>query len=58
MYNPTEDFEPQNPFEGMGKIKNPLEPQENEDNPFVFTGFKNPFEPSESTLKDIFEDVD
>lgn len=47
MYNPTEDFKPQNPFEGMGKIKNPLELDkdgENEDNPFVFKGFKNPFE--------------
>lgn len=48
MYNPLEDFEPQNPFENMPKIKNPLdwgnEQDDDEDNLPVFKGFKNPFE--------------
>lgn len=49
MFNPIGDFKLQNPFEDMGEMKNPLELEdekdgENEDNPFVFKGFKNPFE--------------
>jgi hypothetical protein len=44
MFNPLGEFKFQNPFEGMQEIKNPLEPQENEDNPFIFTGLINPFE--------------
>ena len=52
MYNPLEDFEPQNPFENMPKIKNPLDLEEeqggeNKDNLPVFKGFKNPFEQEE-----------
>jgi hypothetical protein len=52
MFNPLGNFKPQNPFEDMPEMKNPLEIEndkdgENEDNPFVFKGFKNPFEQEE-----------
>lgn len=49
MYNPLEGFEPQNPFENMPKIKNPLDLEEEQDgkNTPVFKGFKNPFEQDE-----------
>jgi hypothetical protein len=52
MFNPLGEFKPQNPFEDMPEMKNPLDwgdkkDGENEDNLPVFKGLKNPFEEDE-----------